>query len=283
MVLDLRDTLYITENRGFYLKKKKPLRNYILFKEFPHTIWFIFLNSLHIWFASILSQRLRTRLLNDSKSKFQEFPSFFFSWRTAIKFFPTDLNGLGLFWTFNATATEASSANIIGPYVKWFIEVISCNKERQTADTGQQAGQYTLQKDEKEEEEEEGEREEKKKGVQVYFQSIFSFWTSLGASTNSFPLKRMTAAVRALAMPQNTMYASVSVHVSPESERERGVLTSDNRHVYRQLTSDRSFSRVLGCWFKYARILWTVFFFFLPAISRHRMHMEKATSMMMGN
>lgn len=127
------------------------------------------------------------------------------------------------------------------------------------------------------------EREEKKKGVQVYFQSIFSFWTSLGASTNSFPLKRMTAAVRALAMPQNTMYASVSVHVSPESERERGVLTSDNRHVYRQLTSDRSFSRVLGCWFKYARILWTVFFFFLPAISRHRMHMEKATSMMMGN
>lgn len=98
------------------------------------------------------------------------------------------MNGLGLFWTFNATATEASSANIIGPYVKWFIEVISCNKERQTADTGQQAGQYTLQKDEKEEEEEEGERGKKKRSAGLLSVHLL-FLDQLGCVDKFLPVK----------------------------------------------------------------------------------------------
>ncbi len=59
-------------------------------------------------------------------------------------------------------------------------------------------------------------REQKEGGLDI--QSIFSFWTSFGASTNSRPLTMITAAVRALASPQNSTYARVSVQVSPDRE-----------------------------------------------------------------
>ncbi len=59
-------------------------------------------------------------------------------------------------------------------------------------------------------------REQKEGGLDI--QSIFSFWTSFGASTNSRPLTMITAAVRALAIPQNNTYARVSVQVSPDRE-----------------------------------------------------------------
>lgn len=69
------------------------------------------------------------------------------------------------------------------------------------------AGQYRLQawcswEDEEEEEVTEEESAGPSCFPHTHIQSIFSFCTSLGASTNSFPLKRMTAAVVALAEPQ---------------------------------------------------------------------------------
>lgn len=116
-------------------------------------------------------------------------------------------------------------------------EVTSCNKKTTDCTYRTRADQYELQKDEEEEEEQEEER--KKEECRASVQSIFSFWTSLGASTNSFPLKRMTAAVRVQAVPQNTTYASVSVHVSPESERGANVRQPFSFHR-------GTFSRVLG-------------------------------------
>lgn len=53
----------------------------------------------------------------------------------------------------------------------------------------------------------------------THTQSIFSLWTSLGASTKSWPLNKMIVAVIVLAAPQNITYARVSVHVSPGRQR----------------------------------------------------------------
>lgn len=98
----------------------------------------------------------------------------------------------------------------------------------------------------------------------------------MGASTNSRPLTIMTAAVTALAMPQNNTYARVSVKVSPEI-KSRSVAVSTIYHAFYIQDYIRLTRKIVFYFTQHCIIL------SLPAIRRQMIHMEKATTIITGS
>lgn len=122
-------------------------------------------------------------------------------------------------------------------------------------------GRWSWEWDSSEDEEDDEDSEGLSCFPHTHIQSIFSFCTSLGASTKSRPLKRMTPPVTMLAEPQNSTYAKVSVHVSPEEWQFW------------------EWAPPTFTWRRKEEVMRVI----LPAMSRQMMHIENATTIMMGS